>query len=353
MHCRLASQVLNAELDFLAPVIKDRPVQPPTIRFATSSNGTLSMAAFDGHVDLRTEVRVDDAIEGMASTRAGMVRAMAKLLPKGDVILDGSKTHVAMGWKDGSSKFPTSSAWLLKPLSGTPMIDMTLPAATLADMITNAQFAISDTFGGRIPGVLLEVTADLVRLVASDGFSLAVSERPIANGQPASMVLPLTAMVSIRAMLTSGSVRLLVVNDTLQVSTDSRQLMTRAASGTFPKYQVMIPAVTGAGATFHRGDLSDTVQRVVLGGDDMFAQAVLTITTDSVDIRCGECHETLSCVYGDAPYTVRFDAKRLRGVLAATKADRLTLFTENPREPQLFQPAGRADVRLVLMPINR
>lgn len=355
MQCRLDSRVLNSELDFLAPVLKERPVQPTVVRFAVSSQGTLSLAAFDGHVDMRTEVAVQDAVEGTAGTRAGMVRSMAKLLPKGDVSLDGCKTHVTFNWGDGWSKFPVSAPWLLKPLSGTPTIDLTLPASELAEMIANAQFAIDDySFGGRIPGVLLEVEADKFRIVATDGYGLAVSTRAVTQPQAASILLPLRAMASIRAMLGGQTARLVVAGDNMQVTCGGRQLLTRAVVGKFPSYQVMIPSATGAGATFHRADFAAAVQRVVLsGGDDIFYQVSLSLTTDSVSIQSGDCRESLSCAYGDAPYAVRFDAKKLRGLLEATKVERITLSTGDAKKPQLFQPAGRTDVQLVLMPINR
>lgn len=353
MHCRLDSRVLNNELDFLAPVLKDRPVQPPTIRFAVSSD-TLALTAFDGHVNLSTKVRVEDAVEGIVGTRAGMVRSMAKLLPKGDIHIEGDAKHVAFGWNDGWSKFPVSAPWLLKPLSGTPSLDLTLPASDLGDMIANAQFAIDDyDFGGRIPGVLIEVEADKFRLVATDGYGLAVSTRAVAQPQAASILLPLRAMASIRAMLGGGDARIVVANDNLQVTCGGRQLLTRAVVGKFPSYQVMIPAITGAGATFHRGDFAEAVQRVVLSGEDLFKQVSLSLTTDRIDIQSGDCRETVSCAYGDAPYAVRFDAKKLRGLLEATKAERMTLFTGNAKLPQLFQPAGRSEVQLVLMPINK
>lgn len=360
MHCAIDKSVFLNELDFLSPALRDRPVQPPVLSMNVQDD-KLTVAAYDGRIDLRSSVPVSDARPGACSTRGGIVRSMAQLLPKGTVRLGLVKgNHLHMAWPDGSASFPHVAKWLLRPVTAAPIIDLAIPVAALADMLTVVKFAVADNdYSNRIPGVLLEVDADgTLRIVATDGYSLAVVERPapdaVEPGAPSqSLIMPSSSVAVIRTMLAGKSVRLMVAGDDLQVTCGSRQLTMRAAVGAFPAYTAIIPKVTGHGATMHAADLSATVNRVLLGGDDEFGQVSLAFTTDTVQVSSADSSEALSCNYTGERYAVKFSAKKLRALLGGFKADRITMFTENSKHPQMFQPAGNDRTRMILAPINK
>lgn len=240
------------------------------------------------------------------------------------------------------------------------MTRITLSAADLSAALGAVRFAVSDD--PEVPvlgGVLVEITTDAVRLVATDRYRIAVAAAPVAviDGPPVAVVAPKAFVDEVRAQrATTGQVVLTVTADRIGVEGLGRDLAAAPLDLDFPDYRRALDASRPAPGR------RVTIDAAALRAD--LAGGAPVVVREHLGIR----HD-LAVLAVDGDGTVRFAAEDawaadeaghvavnrgfLLQALDAAGAGQLVLDLDGPISPLAVRVPGDEDTFSVLMPVRR
>jgi DNA polymerase-3 subunit beta len=173
-------------------------------------------------------------------------------------------------------------------------------------------------------GVLVELTAESIAMVGTDGRRLArMSARadgenspPMPTGSP---VIPIKALKLIERNLADSDppVHLSIQSgNAVLMRSESAVIYSRLVEGRFPRYQDVFPANVEVKIPLEAGSLRMAVEQASIvtsgesrGVDFQFGPGVLRLTSQSADV--GSSHVELPIAYDGKPIEITFDPRYL------------------------------------------
>ena len=384
-------------------VIERRATMPILAHVALEANGCLMLRATDLETAYETRIACQTHAAGVATVDARtLLEVLKRSQPTGSgrgaaqtVTLESSDPP-----KDGADGASASadvrvavngtSARLvgLDPASfpadfpaGAPRLRVILPAAMLAEMIDATLYAVSpDEARYNLSGVLFERAGNQrIRMVATDGHRLALTERPLATERFAPFIIPRKLLVALRTALgarPTGDVRmtLRILDTGAERSNDGlaeRPVIAfnvagalykgRTVEGEFPDYRSVIPKASAQdpALTVWRDTLRLAIGAVMPFSNARYhgvrlAFASGRLTVSASDPERGEASEGVAAKgdVRDAAMAAGFNASYLLGAIA-TLGDELVFRLADPTSPCVITTAGAADSpQAVIMPMR-
>ncbi|MDH6574948.1 MerR family transcriptional regulator [Kitasatospora sp. MAP5-34] len=233
---------------------------------------------------------------------------------------------------------------------------LTVPAAELAAALDAVRFAVGTDAGlPAVTGVLLELEADVLRLVATDRYRLAVSQAPAdgLTGPAASVIAPVAFVDGLRALLAgrTDAAVLEVDGAVLTATVGDRQVGGERIDQDYPDYRRMLrlqpTRQVPVGAAALRETLSSGATRSMVRGQDgaECEVSVLVLDADGTltvsDSGSGSERAALS---------VGVNREFLLEALDAVGQDQLVLELGGPIVPLAIRFPARQDTFSLLMP---
>jgi DNA polymerase-3 subunit beta len=241
--------------------------------------------------------------------------------------------------------------------------EVTLGAGLFRDMLRKTLFAVSsDQTRYALTGVLFQVQARDVSMVATDGHRLALVRMPkpdTAGSVLIEALVPKKAMVEAVKIARDDdeSLQLSLAENQLVLHQQSTVLMARLIDGQFPNYEQVIPA-SGAGAiTLNREALHGALRRTSAIMGDRVTPTEFNFQAGRVLISCvnmdlGEAHEEVEAAVSGDGVKVGFNARYVMEFLGAVDAEQVSIQIGDPLSPAVFRPAGDATYSCVIMPMR-
>jgi DNA polymerase-3 subunit beta len=241
---------------------------------------------------------------------------------------------------------------------------------SLLDQIDRTFFAASsDETRYNLNGVFFEPQGAVLRLVATDGHRLAVSERPLAGdfGLKKGVILPKKGLNELRKLLTevteSGEEKPVAQLGFAENSAVFRRpgvnLVMRLIEGLFPDYKQVIPKPGEKIVTVGRLRFLETLRRVSLLSSDKSHAVKLELSAGTLRVLSqnpdlGDAREDVPVEYAGEPLKIGFNSRYLTDVVAALKADDVRLELADDLSPGVLKGAGEPDAgyTAVVMPMR-
>ena len=244
-----------------------------------------------------------------------------------------------------------------------PNGEILLPTQLFRDMLRKTLFAVSsDQTRYALTGVLVQVLASEVRMVATDGHRLALVRipRPADKGTGTlEALVPKKAMVeAMKITRDDGSdVRIWLADNQLLLEQEVSTLVARLIDGQFPNYDQVIPAPSPSkiriGTEALRGALRRT--SAIMGERTTATEFEFRsgrVVVSCVNMDLGEAHEELEATYDGEGFKVGFNARYILEFLAAIDSAELSLSIADPLSPALFRAAEDEAYGCVIMPMR-
>jgi DNA polymerase-3 subunit beta len=232
-----------------------------------------------------------------------------------------------------------------------------------------------------LTGVRIEIEGEVLTLIATDRYRLAVRElrwNPARPDLSAAVLVPARALAETARSLTSGaevSIALALPGEAgpdggglvgagdgmIGFEGGGRAATTRLLGGEFPRYQALLPSHANSTAELSTGLLTEAVKRVALVAERNTAVR-LAFSPGQLVLEAGtgeeaQAVEVLEASYdGDEPLSIAFNPQYLLDGLSAIDSDTARMSFTEPGKPALITgkpaPDGQADYRYLLMPIR-
>jgi DNA polymerase-3 subunit beta len=365
MKITVSKDELVAKLGVVSRAVSTRgTVQVLSGILLTAAEGSLSLAATDMELSLRTTLEAQVEGEGAVVVPGKLLVDLARLLPESEVTLEyrpfEGVAHVVSGTT--SYRLNTYSA---EDFPRLPTVDAQLHSidreALLETISRVARSASRDESRPVLTGILVRFEAGKLVMVATDSYRLSVKETELEAAAPElEAIIPARALQELSRLAGGETVELGVHENHVVFGTSSpgggeAWLTTRRIDGQFPNYRQLLPETFEVELTIARAELGDVVRRVAVMAQRnsplrlRFAEGELTVSAQTQDV--GEAKESLPVSYTGDEFVIGFNAEFLRDGVDSIVGEDVQVKLINPLRPAiLVDPTG--DFTYLIMPIR-
>ena len=328
---------------------------------------SVSMSGTDLDIAVTVNVPAEVEEEGALTVPAKKLQELARELPEHPVRVQsrGDRFELSCGRASfrlngmAHDEFPTfpsvdfGSAWKLA-------------GQVLHDLIRQTSFAVSTEESRPIlNGVLWQMDADVMRMVATNGHRLARMSVPASgSGMPKEdLIVPPKALQQVERLFgPTDDVEVARSENHLGFRRDGTQVFTRLIEGPYPNYEQVIPKDNDKVAIVDRNMLTQALRRMAVVASDQthrvrlaFNGGVLRFSVETPDL--GEAHEEFEVDYQGDSLEIGFNASYLLEVLKYIPTEDVKLTFKGPERATTLEPVSRegeppVDYFCLVMPLR-
>lgn len=362
---------LQRELGLVQSVVERKHTIPILANVLIESvDEGVRISGTDLDVSLRTVIPAQVLYGGSVTVEARKLYDIVRTLGEEEVRFRVEDTRLVISC--GRSRFRLATL-PVENFPQLPMLTVTsglqLSAKAAAVMVERTVFATTQEESRyALSGVQVEISgaqgeAGRVRMVATDGHRLALSEMTIAAHRPSTTLIPRKTMVEL-TRLTSGApdeTELALVRDENHAyfKLGSRELISRILTGQFPNYEMVIPKEHQREAVVSAEAFAAALRRVALVADERSRGVRLAFSEGRVELTARrldedeEAHEDVLCHFTGEPLEIAFNSTYLMDFFQVVGTGDVRIALKDGQSPALFTPEqGEGVYKYVVMPMR-
>ena len=234
-------------------------------------------------------------------------------------------------------------------------------AKDMISMIDQTVFATSVSEDKPIlTGILVEIEKEKTRMVALDGYRLAVREESINSSiDQKEVIVPAKSMREAARILPEdeSTVKLYFGDRMLSIVCEGTQINTRVLQGDYIKYKNIIPASFEIRFIVNRQQLHNSLERASIMARQTKTNVVnmnidgntLTITSNS---EVGAAREELDIDLTGKNLDIAFNSRFLLDVLKEVEDDEVVFDLNSPISPCVIRPVSGSSYLYMVLPVK-
>lgn len=256
----------------------------------TVSNGKATFTATNTDVTIRETVSVRSSTDGDVLVPARMLNDFVRSMPSGPVTVsvDGAQLKLESGSiRMNVATVPVESA----PSPSFPSsAGVEIPAGELLSAVAQVTPAASKEVNRPIlTGILMEAREEGLRLVATDSYRLAIRDIPGMSALEAgkSIVAPAASLGLALGLFSEGErIKIRLDDQAVSLENDSRCLVLRLLSGSFPNYRSLLTSGAGTTVVVEKAAFSEALKRACMAANSAKVQTTkVTVSPDSSTVE--------------------------------------------------------------------
>ena len=364
MKFSISREALIKPLNLVAGVVERRQTLPILSNVLLSLEGTqLSLTDTDLEVELIGRVEVEaGAIDGEITVPARKLVDICKSLPDSSQIeftVDSGKATV----KAGRGRFTLSTL----PATEFPSVDesagdqtLEIAQSVVKRLIDRTAFAMAQQdVRYYLNGMLLELKAGRLRMVATDGHRLALctAKEAVSTGD-AAIIIPRKGVLELSRLLdTDESIRLVIGSNHIRAANQQFTFTSKLVDGKFPEYERVLPKSADKTVIGQRLELRQAFTRTAILSNEKYRGVRLKLSTDTLDITANnpeqeQAEEVVAVEYQGDELEVGFNVSYLLDVLSVLDGEQIRLSLSDSASSALLEEADEGDSLYVVMPMR-
>ena len=327
----------------------------------------ITLTCSDGTLTIETILNANVVEPGRTVLPGRLFTELVRKLPGGTVTIKVGDNHAA-SIQCMSSK---SNLAGMNPVEYPEMAEVEsgsvvkIPQNKLKEMISRVVFAIATDESRQIlTGCLMEVSRDEARLVALDGFRLAIQKvfQPfdIPDGQDViKAVIPGRVLSELsRILLDEDDFCTMTMDKTrMQATFGNTKLSAVLLAGEYIDYRKILPPSFKTQAKANREQVQDAIDRASLmareGKNNLvrlsFTDGSLSITSNA---ELGDVHEELEAILTGDPIDIAFNAKYITDVIRNITDEELCMKFNSNVSPCVVTPQEGDQYLYLILPVR-
>jgi DNA polymerase-3 subunit beta len=289
---------------------------------------------------------------------------ICRALPEGATLEFDIQNEKAL-IKSGKSRFTLATL----PAQEYPVIDITdettdfsINQEKLMGLLVNTQFAMAQQdVRYYLNGLMLEISSNNLKAVATDGHRLAFDEIEIKmpTNEIKQIIVPRKGITELTKLLQVGQddANIRISKNHIQVRSGNLFFTSKLIDGKFPDYQRVIPELSETVVMANREELKDSLSRVSILSNEKYRGVRVVFNKNALHILAHnpdkeEAEEEVSVEYSGEEMEIGFNVSYLIDALASIKTEKVTLSVLNPNSSCLITPEQKARCQYVVMPMK-
>lgn len=324
---------------------------------------SLMMTASDLEVELTASGSATVQETGEITVPGRKLLDIVKALPEKATVtlsLEGERAVI----RSGKSRFTLATL----SAADFPVVEnietkqkITLPQTELKMLLDKTHFSMAQQdVRYYLNGLLFEISAHQLRLVATDGHRLALAEsklnEPVANALQ--VILPRKGVLELQRVLgTQGQVEITIGANHMRVSVDGVRFTSKLIDGRFPDYGRVIPSEPNRIVGADRVSLRTALQRAAILSNEKYRGIRLTLKPGLLVLQAHnpeqeEAEEELEVAHSGEAMEIGFNVNYLMEALAAIDGEQVELGFTDGNSSCLIKAPGVLNSRYVVMPMR-
>jgi DNA polymerase-3 subunit beta len=374
MELKIGAQELARALGRSQGIVEKKSTMPilSHVLLEAKKGNLLHVSATDLDLSVSSEHSCEVTKEGALAVPAKHLFEIVRSLPEQEVTLKKAGNNY-LEVKSGPSEFrivglPAEDFPALPKFEKVSFVDV-VPAELLAQIELTSFAASTDETRYNLNGVFFEPQGPVLRMVATDGHRLALSERPLAGDYALKrgVILPRKGLHELKKLLGESvdaatekpETKLGFAENSAIYRRPGVVLAMRLIEGMFPDYKQVIPKQGEKIVKVGRQRLLETLRRVsILASDKSHAvklelsAGLLRVLSQNPDL--GDAKEEVPVEYAGEPLKIGFNSRYITDVAAVLRSDDVQLELADDLSPGVLRGAGPEDAgyTAVVMPMR-
>ncbi len=324
--------------------------------------GELVMSGYDLELGITTKIPAVIEKEGAIILNARLFNDIVRRLPDENVSVEVDEKLMAT-IKSGSSEFSIVGIHADEYPEFPAVSDgetVELPENLIKSMINQTIFAVAVTDEKPVlKGVLFDIEKDSIKLIAVDGYRLALRSEKILNEKTINFVVPSKTLSEVVKLL----------NDTeemITISAGKRHIIfmigdyfivSRLLDGEFLDYKTAISSSRNTVVKINTRSLIDSVERLSLLIPPQLKSPVRCIFSDnmlkaSCATAMGKAYDQLPCLVTGDRVEIGFNNRYLLEALRATECDEIHIELNGALLPMKIVPTNGDNFLFLVLPVR-
>ncbi|MBU2705960.1 DNA polymerase III subunit beta [Zooshikella marina] len=368
MKFTVTREALLKPLQLVTGVVERRHTLPVLSNVLMVVEGDrLSLTGTDLEVELIGRVNLQQGAEdGEITVPARKLMDICKSLPD-DAIIEFKQDDLRVIVKAGRSRFTLSTL----PAAEFPSIDedpgsisFSADKHMLRSLIDNTGFAMAQQdVRYYLNGLLLELTDEHVRTVATDGHRLAMCTSNLQREESATdrlqVIVPRKGILEFARILTDGAetVDILLGSNHMRAVTGDYTFTSKLVDGKFPEYERVLPRGGDKEVIADRQLLRQALNRAAILSNEKYRGVRLTFAPNQLTIIANnpeqeEAQEELPVDYQGETLEIGFNVSYLLDVLSVISGKSVKITLSGPDRSALVEDSEGGESLYVVMPMR-
>ena len=365
MKFQIEKETLLNPLQQIIGAVEKRQTMPAlsNVLIRTSEN-SLTLTATDLEIELVSQIGIIIDEPGNITVPARKLLDICKSLAN-EATIKFSVTENKALIQSGRSRFTLATL----PAKDFPALDainsiyeFEITQKTLYDIIDKTAFAMAQQdVRYYLNGLMLEVSANYLRAVATDGHRLAYCEKEI-NADIADIkqvILPRKGVLELVRLLsdTENSVKITLGSNHLQVEFDGLRLTSKLIDGRFPDYNRVMPTDADNVMTADRDQLRQALLRASILSNEKYRGIRLILEKNLIKLQAQNPDQEEADIEQEVVYTgddieIGFNVTYMLDVLNVTNSDMVQAALKDSNSSFLLTFPDQTDCKYVIMPMR-
>lgn len=365
MKFTIQREAILKPLQTVSGVVERRQTLPILSNVLVDVSPTgIALTATDLEVEMKVFTPLDTPEGGRTTLPARKFMDICRALPEGaqlDISVEKDRAVI----KSGKSRFVLSTLPAVEFPNieeMRPVLEFSIAQGVLKHLIERTQFAMANQdVRYYLNGLLLEVDANELRAVATDGHRLAYCSIPndIKIEENHSVIVPRKGIGELQRLLSDIDmpVQVQIGTNHIRVMTNELKFTSKLIDGRFPDYQRVIPQNPDKLVVAERDTLRHAVQRTSILTNEKYRSIRLQLEPGTLKVLAHnpeqeEAEEEISVDYLGGGLEIGFNSTYILEALAAITEDTVELRLSDANSCCLIQAAGDMHCKYVVMPMR-
>lgn len=366
MKFTITREALLKPLQLVAGVVERRQTLPVLSNVLMEVQGDqLSLTGTDLEVEMVGHAQLLEAgVDGEITVPAKKLMDICKSLPDQSTVeisLDDHRVQL----QAGRSKFVLSSL----PANEFPNIDdieaqatIVIPQAQLRRVIDRTAFAMAQQdVRYYLNGLLLEVNADELRAVATDGHRLATCGVPaqLEVESKTQVIVPRKAVLELAKLMTDpeATVELKLSSNHVRAQVGEYTFTSKLVDGKFPDYERVIPRNGNRTLIADRQALRQVFARTAILSNEKYRGVRLLLDDNTLQVVANnpeqeQAEESIGVDFQGDNLEIGFNVSYLQDVLSVLDGDDMKMTLGDANSSAVMEEVEGGDSLYVVMPMR-
>ena len=329
-----------------------------------ASEGVLSLTATDLEIEIVCTVVSEEIQDFQTTIPARKIFDICKALPEGsDIRLTIEENKVII--VSGRSQFTLATL----PAKDFPALDdmeaqqeFSISQNAFKSLIDKTSFAMAQQdVRYYLNGLLVELSKGLIKLVATDGHRLALSEYEVDIDLEVDkqIIIPRKGVMELARFLdsTETPVKLTLSQNHIKIETDKLSFISKLIDGKFPDYNRVIPVDGNKLMTVNRELLKKALTRISILSNEKYRGIRLTLTAGNLAIQANnpdqeEAEEELSVNYVETEIEIGFNVTYIIDILNVLTSEDVQIRLKDSNSSCIVSDVTDPSSLYVVMPMR-
>lgn len=365
MKFQIEKETLLDPLQQIIGAVEKRQTMPAlsNVLIRTTEN-SLTLTATDLEIELVSQIGIVVDEPGEITVPARKLLDICKSLPS-EALINFTVNDTKALVQSGRSRFSLATL----PANDFPALDainsiyeFEISQKTLRDIIDKTAFAMAQQdVRYYLNGLMLEISSNYLRAVATDGHRLAYCEKE-TNADIADIkqvILPRKGVLELIRLLSDSDdmVKIILGSNHLQVEFNQLRLTSKLIDGRFPDYNRVMPTDGDNVITADRDQLRQALIRASILSNEKYRGIRLTLENNLIKLQAQnpdqeEADVELEVVYPGDDIEIGFNVNYMLDVLNVTNSDMVQAALRDSNSSFLLTYPDQEDCKYVIMPMR-